>query len=489
MQIELRALDTIRPYDKNPRKFGDDVVAAVATSIKEFGFRQPIVVDADGVIIIGHVQYRAALILGLDKAPIHVADLPAEKVRALRVADNATGELSDWDYELLPLELEHLKAANVDLGLLGFSAVDLAKILDDVGQGLTDPDEIPDLPVEAITKRGDLIILGDHRLMCGDGANPEDVDRLVDGALIDLVHTDPPYNVDVQPRGSKSGVQRAKDRPLANDHVSPERFAELLFGWFSNIARVLAPGRSFYIWGGFANFENYAPHLKRNGLKLSQSIVWVKNAPVMNRKDFMTQHEWCFYGWRDGAGHVFYGEANVPDVWELSRSEGDAERIGRGVRINSVDGTRVDVYPVDLKRNPRDVACVERVRLCTTSESSDVWEVKKVPGVKMIHLTEKPTELACRAMKYSTLQGERVADFFGGSGSTVIAAEQLKRRAYVMEIDPRYCDVIVERWEKFTGRKAEGFPHVVRHRHRRRNLALNVSLRKPPEDFPGNGRT
>jgi DNA modification methylase len=428
MKIELRPLNQIFPYDQNPR-INDAAVDAVAASIREFGFRQPIVVDADGVIICGHTRYKAAQKLGLEKVPVHVAkDLTPEQIRAYRIADNKTGELAEWNYDLLPIELSQLAGAGFDFGDFGFSAVELAQLLDpEIQEGLCDPDDVPAPPDAAITKPGDLWILGEHRLLCGDSSNPEHVDRLLDGAEIHLVNTDPPYNVKVEPRSNNAiaaglssfqgtthhqGLDvarhpgkakptgrklRAKDRPLANDFVSDEAFDAMLRAWFGNIARVLKPGRAFYIWGGYANCANYPPVLKASELYFSQAIIWVKEHPVLTRKDFMGNHEWCFYGWREGAAHLFVGPNNAVDV----------------------------------------------------------WSVKKVNPQSMIHLTEKPVELAVRAMQYSSQAGENVLDLFGGSGSTLIAAEQTGRRAYLMELDCLYADVIVERWEKFTGNKAE----------------------------------
>jgi DNA modification methylase len=272
-------------------------------------------------------------------------------------------------------------------------------------------------------------VLGDHRLLCGDSSVAEEVDRLLDGQPVYLVNTDPPYNVKVEPRSNNAiaaGLSsfgepgltqhqgfdlarrpeiakathrklRPKDRPLVNDFVSDEEFDQMLHAWFGNIARVLLPGRAFYIWGGYANVGNYPPVLKACGLYFSQAIIWDKQHPVLTRKDFMGAHEWCFYGWREGAAHVFLGPNNV----------------------------------------------------------TDLWHVQKINPQSMIHLTEKPVELAVRAMQYSSRAGENVLDLFGGSGSTLIAAQQTGRRAFLMELDPLYCDVIVQRWEKFTGKKAK----------------------------------
>lgn len=427
MKITLRGIDTIRPYERNPR-INDPAVPAVVESIKQFGFRQPIVVDVDGVIIVGHTRYKAAVALGLTKVPVHVAtDLTPEQVRAYRIADNKTSDLSDWDLKLLPLELADLKACNVELGLLGFGADELAKLLTASNvEGQCDPDDIP-APPAAVTKPGDLWILGDHRLLCGDSSSAADVDRLLAGERIHLVNTDPPYNVKVEPRSNNaiaaglssfapSGTHhqsfdlarnpskakathktlRAKDRPLANDFMPDADFSRLLHTWFSQIARVLLPGRGFYIWGGYSNLANYPPALKAAGLYFSQGIVWDKEHPVLTRKDFMGCFELAFYGWKEGAAHQFFGPNNAPDL----------------------------------------------------------WHVKKVNPQSMVHLTEKPTELARRALEYSSRPGEIILDFFGGSGSRLIAAEQTGRRARLMELDALYCDVIVARYEKFSGKKA-----------------------------------
>ncbi len=436
MKIELRPLADITPYEYNPR-INDGAVDAVAASLREFGFRQPIVVDTEGVIVCGHTRYKAALKLGLEKAPVHVAkDLSPAQIKAYRIADNKSGELAEWNFDLLPIELGELQAMEFDLASLGFDEKELTKLLNAGGNaGLTDPDEVPSPPDEATTRPGDLWILGKHRLLCGDSSSATDLDHLLDGQVIDLVNTDPPYNVKVEPRSNNAiaagnssfskqagktqthhqkldlarhpekskptgSKMRAKDRPLANDFVTDEAFDVLLLAWFGNAARVLKPGGSFYIWGGYANLGNYPGPLEACGLYFSQGIVWDKQHPVLTRKDFMGAFEICFYGWKEGAGHSFYGPNNA----------------------------------------------------------TDLWHVKKVNPQSMVHLTEKPVELAARAIQYSSKPGENVLDLFGGSGSTMIACEQQGRRGFLMELDPLYCDVIVQRWEAFTGKKAERVP-------------------------------
>lgn len=712
-QIEMWPIDRVRPYENNPRH-NEEAVAAVAASIKEFGFPQPIVVDNDGVIIVGHTRLKAAKKLGLERVPVIVAThLTPDQVRAYRIADNKTAELAEWNYDLLPLELSALQEANYDLGLLGFNSEELAKLMDTgVNDGLTDPDEIPAPPDEAITQPGDLWLLGNHRLLCGDSSQPADLDRLLAGATIHLVNTDPPYNVKVEPRSNNAiaaglssftndaaagklkqgqgnaasfGVDhktgkakhaathkklRPKDRPLANDFVSDAEFDRLLDAWFGNIARVLAPGRCFYIWGGYANCGNYPPFLAKHGLYFSQSIIWDKQHPVLTRKDFMGAHEWCqppetlvatpsgqkricelkdgdevvgfsqkhsaiiglrngpkvtvgtrqyggpLYGVKVGEretwctdGHLFsvklvadarriwcvylmrrgdwwrVGKTKLLTTWGLGlkqrldmeegeeawilsthsdnieaataeqivsarygipttfwvESENSSRTAAQIARIyDSIDplalhrgalwalsdhgrrlehpfirfgrtrakfGRRISflcracnllpramevpvpnggqavvwspisqlsikpyqgmVYSLDVEKYHHYIADGIVTHNCFygwkegaghkyfgPNNATDLWQVKKVNPQSMIHLTEKPVELAVRAMQYSSLQDENVLDLFGGSGSTLIAAEQCGRRAYLIELDPLYADVIVDRYQRFTGRPA-----------------------------------
>ena len=432
MQIEMRSINSIKPYENNPRQ-NDAGVDAVADSLREFGWRQPIVVDEEGVVVVGHTRWKAALKLGMTEVPVHVATgLTPAQLQAYRIADNQTATLSTWDDARLTQELIDLQKQGFDLDLTGFGSEQLNELLNTTTEGLTDADAIPAPPDAAITQPGDLIILGNHRLLCGDSSEVAPVDRLVAGAKIHLVVTDPPYNCKVEPRsknaiaagnssftsaskrthhqsldvalkGEKQATHeklRPKDRPLVNDFLCEEIFEELLDAWFWNISRVLAPGRAFYIWGGYANVANYPAPLKQHGLRFSQAIIWDKQHPVLTRKDFMGAHEWCFYGWKEGAAHQYYGPNNA----------------------------------------------------------TDLWHIKKVSPQSMVHLTEKPVELAARAIEYSSRPGENVLDLFGGSGSTLIAAEQTGRKAYVMEFDELYCDVIVKRWEEFTGKKAERQP-------------------------------
>jgi DNA modification methylase len=435
MQIELRDIDSITPYEKNPR-LNDDAVEAVAASIKEFGFRVPIVIGPDGVIICGHTRWKAAKKLQLAKVPVHVAtDLTPEQVKAYRIADNKTAELAEWDFDQLRIEIADLQNADFDLGLLAFDEDELTRLLggdnDAVTDGQTDPDAVPEPPDEAVSRRGQVYQLGEHRLMCGDSSSAADLDILLGGQPIHLVNTDPPYNVKVEPRSNNaiaaglssfpaaSAIEasdahgmhhqgfdlardkskahpthtqlRPKDRPLENDFVTDEEFDRLLDAWFGNAARVLLPGHGFYIWGGYANCGNYPPFLKKHKLYFSQAVIWDKQHPVLTRKDFMGAHEWCFYGWKEGAAHRFFGPNNA----------------------------------------------------------TDLWHIKKVNPQSMVHLTEKPVALAVQAIQFSSERGENVLDLFGGSGSTLMGCEQTGRHGFLMEIDELYCDVIRKRWAEF----------------------------------------
>lgn len=433
-KLEHWNIDRLRPYERNPRTHSPEQITKIAASLLEFGWTNPILVDGDAGIIAGHGRLLAARELRMTTVPvIELTHLTEAQKRAYVIADNRLALDAGWDEDLLADELRALEDLDFNLELTGFDLDELHDLLDDESAEEVPAPEPPDDPV---SQQGDLWVLGNHRLLCGDSSDPASLDRLLGGAVIHLVNTDPPYNVKVEPRSNNAiaaglssfpaaksaveasdahgmhhqgfdlarhktkskatGKMRPKDRPLANDFVSDEAFDEMLLAWFGNIARVLQPGRCFYIWGGYANCANYPPVLKACGLYFSQAVIWVKEHPVLTRKDFMGNHEWAFYGWREGAGHKFYGPTNAVDV----------------------------------------------------------WAVKKVNPQSMVHLTEKPVELAVRAIQYSSKPGENVLDLFGGSGSTLMGAEQMGRHAFLMELDPAYTDVIVMRWQEATGQKA-----------------------------------
>jgi DNA modification methylase len=428
MQVQMRNVAEIKLYPNNPRR-NDQAVAAVAASIRAFGIRQPLVVDQDGVVVVGSTRLKAALLLGLEEVPVHVAvGLSPAQIRAYRLADNKTAELAEWDDSLLVQELLELQEIDFDLAAVGFTHEELRDLFPvEAEPAFTDPDDIPAFPDKPVTQPGDLYLTGHHRLFCGDAAQADAFDRLLDGAAVELVNSEPPNKVRVEPRGNQAvtaGLSafrphpgtnagrhlqkakpdrpklRARDRLPTNDSLSAAEYEQLLEAWFANVARVLRPGGSFYLWGGYANCGNYPPVLKASGLHFAQAIVWVKGQPVLTRNDFLGDHACAFYGWRQGAAHRFYGPA----------------------------------------------------------DASDVWAIQNVDSPSTVRLKEKPVELAVRALQYSSQPGEHVLDPFGSTGSTLIAAEQTGRQAFLMEIDALNCDVIVERWKRFTGKKAERVP-------------------------------
>ena len=428
LRLEYWVPDKLSDNPLNWRKHPEKQLKALKDVLADVGWAGALLFnERTNRLIDGHARKKISK--SQEKVPVLIGSWSEEQEKKILATLDPLASLAEADHDVLLMLLQGVQTESeaVQALLNDLAAGELVRIFDpEESSGLTDPDDVPEPPDEATTKPGDLWILDNHRLLCGDGSKAEDVDRLLDGTTIQLVNTDPPYNVKVEPRSNNAiaaglssfqGAKhhqrfdvkrypaktkptakkmRAKDRPLANDFVADEEFERLLRAWFDNIARVLAPGRAYYLWGGYANCGNYPPVLKATGLYFSQAIIWVKEHPVLTRKDYMGNHEWCFYGWREGAGHKFYGPANV----------------------------------------------------------GDVWSVRKVSPQSMIHLTEKPVELAVRALRYSSRAGERVLDLFGGSGSTLIGAEQIGRRAYLMELDPLYCDVIVKRWERFTGKKA-----------------------------------
>lgn len=425
LTIKRVPLASIHQDPANVRLHDERNLEVIKGSLARFGQQKPIVVDHSGTIRAGNGTYAAARALGWTEIDVVETSLDGVEAVAYAIADNRSSDLSSFDDEALAKLLVELREQE-SLPGTGFDDTDLDRLLMELGQNLDDvvQDEVPLAPETPVTRSGDLWVLGRHRLLCGDSAKPDDLDRLLAGEPIHLVNTDPPYNVKVEPRSNNAiaaglssftsthhqgldlarhpgkakptGRMRAKDRPLENDFVSDEEFARLLRAWFGNLARVLLPGRSFYVWGGYSNFGNYPPALAESGLYFSQAIIWDKQHPVLTRKDFMGAFEVCYYGWREGAAHEFLGPPNI----------------------------------------------------------TDLWEVKKVNPQGMVHLTEKPVELAARAIQYSSHRGENVLDLFGGSGSTLAAAEQLERRAFLMEIDAAYCDVIVERWQKLASDEA-----------------------------------
>jgi DNA modification methylase len=388
MSVELRPLDAVRPYANNPRQ-NDDAVEAVAESIRRFGFRQPIVVDADGVIVAGHTRFRAAQRLGLATVPVHVAtDLTADEIRAYRLADNKTAELASWDTSMLSIELDALRGAGIDWTLLGFDEEELAKLLAPAGtEGLTDPDAVPEKPVDPVTKPGDLWLLGKHRLLCGDSTSATDVARLLDGAVPALMVTDPPYGVEYDPEWRMDAGLTGNTARMGK--VMNDDRADWTEAW------KLFPGDVAYVYHAGVFASTVQQSLERAGFAIRAQIIWAKDRLALSRGDYHWQHEPCWYAVREG---------------------------GKGHRTDD--------------------------RTQTT-----LWSIPARDDAGHGHGTQKPVE--CMERPVRNHLADTVYEPFAGSGTTVIACERTGRACLAMELDPGYCDVVVRRWEEFTGRKAE----------------------------------
>jgi len=407
MQIIDWPIDRPIPYARNAREISQSAVDKVAASIKEFGWRQPIVVDAQDVIIVGHTRLRAAQKLGLAVVPVHVAtNLTPAQVKSYRLLDNRSHEEATWDLELLASELAELQASDADLMLTGFDQDEIDKLLADqiATAGLTDEDAVPETPDEPVTKPGDVWILGGHRLHCGDSCNEESLAKLLGESRADLVFTDPPYNRDYQ-------GYTAEKLKIQGDKLSSEEFRLFLDRAFQSCRAGVKLGASVYICHSSSFQREFQNALEAGGFQVRCQIIWSKNTFAWGFGRYKFQHEPIFYG------HV----AGQKDPWYGDKSQ------------------------------------------------STLWQEKK-PAANRLHPTMKPVELIERALVNSSKAGDLVFDPFGGSGSTMIACEKLGRKSALIELDPKYADVIVQRWQEFTGKEAflestgQSFPTVTEER-------------------------
>lgn len=430
MQIIEKELKELKPYENNPRN-NDEAVKYVAESIKQFGFKIPIVIDKDNVIVAGHTRYKAAKKLKIKAVPCIIADdLTEEQVKAFRLADNKVAEKATWNFDLLNLEMGQI--LNIDLGALGFEEIDLST------EEEKEPEEDnynEEPPEEPKSKRGQIYRLGRHRIMCGDSTNPADVERLIEGAKMDLCVTDPPYNVDYAEKEKDLEKWRPCKRVkedvrtgIENDKMTDASFREFLNNAFSNLYGVLKPGGVFYVFHAATQTPAFWEELESAGLKIRQQLTWVKNVFVIGRSDYHWKHEPCLYGWKDGAAHYFIDDRTQSTVFEDAPA--DPKKMKKEELVNLVLQMQAD-------------------KTATTVIHEDK------PAVNDLHPTMKPVKLVGRLIKNSSKEGEKVIDLFGGSGSTLIACEQLNRTAYLMEYEPKYLDVIIDRYERLTGDKAE----------------------------------
>lgn len=377
------------PYARNSRTHSDAQIAKIASSIREFGFINPVVTDGQNGIVAGHGRVMAAQKLGLKEVPcVEASHLTEAQKRAYVIADNRMALDAGWDAEMLKVELGELKGMDFDLSLTGFNLDELATFLADKTEGLTDPDEVPEAPANPVTVLGDTWVLGKHRLMCGDSTSIDAMQQLVQGLLVDMWLTDPPYNVAYEGK-TKDALK------IKNDSMADEQFRQFLRDACVTADAVMKPGGVFYIWHADLEGYNFRGACKDAGWAVRQCLIWKKSTMVMGRQDYHSKHEPCLYGWKDGAGHLWATDRKQTTVLEFDKPSRNGE-----------------------------------------------------------HPTMKPVGLFAYQMLNNTKGGDLVLDSFGGSGTTVIACEQHGRFARVMELDPVYCDVIVKRWQDFTGQKA-----------------------------------
>lgn len=428
MNIEYKKLNEIRPYENNPR-INDEAVEYVANSIKEFGFKVPIVIDKNGVIVAGHTRYKASIELGLKEVPCIVADdLSDEQIKAFRLADNKVSEKAQWDYEALEREMQDI--LNIDMSLFDFEDLDTDNVELMFNDEEIVEDEAPETPEEPISQLGEIYQLGNHRLMCGDSTNPEDVNKLMDGQLADMVVTDPPYNVAIgieDIEEAKIRKRRTDGLSIKNDKMDNNDFYMFLNNVFRNLHNALKAGGAFYVWYASREVINFQSALENNDLLVKQELIWNKNAMVMGRQDYQWKHEPCLYGWKEGAGHYFIDDRTQTTVFEDKGI--DYKKMKKEELVKLLD----DIFS-------------DKVSTTIINENK--------PSASDLHPTMKPVKLFARQILNSSRPNEKVLDLFGGSGTTIIACEQTKRKAYVMEYDPHYADVIIKRWENFTGEKA-----------------------------------
>ena len=392
LKITYKKTEDLIPYINNPRN-NDGAVDKVASSIKNFGFKVPIVVDADNEIIAGHTRLKAAKKLGMDEVPCIVADdLNDGQIKAFRLADNRVAEFAEWDMELLESELEELK--DYDLGFefddMGMDFSDLEGIETATETVEAEEDDFDEESVkdDGGIVRGDIFQLGNHRLMCGDSTDTQSVKNLTGGVEINLLITDPPYNVNYE-GGTKDKLK------IENDNMSDEKFVEFLLSAFMAADEVMEEGAAFYLWHGDRKSRQTLEALNYCGWEMRQQLIWNKNTMVIGGSDYQWKHEPCFYGWKSGAAHKWYSDRKQTTVLDFDKPLRNGE-----------------------------------------------------------HPTMKPVKLFDYQIRNSSKVGDNVLDLFGGSGTTIIACEQNNRNAFVMEYDPHYVNVIIKRWEELTGKKA-----------------------------------
>lgn len=440
LNLQEMALADLHPAEYNPRvelKPGDPEYERIKRSIETFTYVDPIIINKDGTIIGGHQRYNVLLDLGYESADVVVVDKTKAEEKALNVALNKiTGE---WDEEKLYELLIELDLSDIDMQLSGFTADELDSLrvkfdMEEAQDDGFDEEEALAQVSEPVTRRGDIWRLGRHRLMCGDSTSGEDVAALMDGQMADLVVTDPPYNVNYEDKAEaleeyldNSTGSRASSH-IMNDNMDSAHFYEFLLAAYRAGAGAMREGAAIYVFHADSNGHLFRDAFMESGLKLAQCLIWEKNSFVLGRQDYHWRHEPILYGWKEGAAHYFIDDRTQ-----------DTVILEDDVDFGSMKKAELVAYLEGLRKNYRE-------------RTSVLYEKK--PTRNDIHPTMKPVSLVGRLITNSSKPGWNVLDLFGGSGSTLMAAEQLGRIAYIMELDEAYCDVIIKRWEEYTGEKA-----------------------------------
>ena len=434
MQIIDKKLTDLKPYANNPRH-NAKAVPAVKESILKFGFKVPLVIDKNNVIVCGHTRFYASKEIGLETVPCIVADdLTDEQINAFRLVDNRTSEFADWNFDKLAEELSDLQ----DFDFEPFAFDDLMAGLElDYNLNQNDKEAVEDnyeeeIPVEAKTKLGDSYRLGRHYLLCGDATNRKDVEKLTNGHEMDLCITDPPYNVSYEEKNKhldklRKGAERSNNQ-IKNDKQSNVDFSNFLFKFYQEMLFSLKKGGAYYIFHPQAEEINFRMALIKAGGSVRQQLIWVKNHFVLGFNDYHYKHEPILYGWKDGAAHYFTKQRGKTNIIEQDK--------------------------IDINKLKKEELQSLLKQFINEEEKTSVLNFDK-PRVSKLHPTMKPVKLFAELIENSSLPNDNIIDFFGGSGTSLIACEQLNRNAFIMELDPAYCDVIIDRYENFTGKKAE----------------------------------
>ena len=409
IKISMVKIEDLKEYGNNAKLHPQSQIDSIVNSMKMFGFMQPILIDEKNMIIAGHGRLYALKQLGIEEAPcIQSSHLSDEKKRAFIIADNETNMNSGWDKEKYAFEIQNIQEIN--MALFGCEVPEPGEVVDD--------NYTQDIPTIPTAKLGDVYELGNHRLVCGDSTKESDVKLLMNGKLADLCLTDPPYNVDYE--GSDG-------QKIQNDNMTQQDFSLFLYKFYEQMRDSLKEGAGFYIFHADTSGGAFRSQLQKAGLTLRQNLVWVKNGIIMGRQDYQWQHEPILYGWKDGAGHYFINDRTQSTVFE--------ER------------------PNVNKMSKKAMQTMIKEFLADKQTTTIIHEDKTTKND--LHPTMKPLSLLGRLIKNSSKKEDIVLDLFGGSGANIIACEQLERVCYTMEYDPKYVDVIIDRWQKLTGKEAK----------------------------------